>query len=55
VAELLAERLPAPLERMGLEEGFGDTSARYDEMLAHMGLTTEHVVAAARRAVGRKR
>jgi transketolase len=54
VAEVLAERHPAPLERVAIPQTFGDTSARYDEVLAHYGLTPDNIVVAARRVISRK-
>jgi transketolase len=40
IAELLSERLPTPLKRIGLEDRFGESGAP-DELLDHFGLTGE--------------
>ena len=54
VAEVLAANRPVPLERVGIADRFA-TSGSYDAVLQEVGLTTAAVVAAARRAVERKR
>ncbi len=53
VAELLGERRPVPMERVGVRDVFG-TSGEADELMAHFGLTAADVAAAARRVVQRK-
>jgi len=40
IAELLSERLPTPLMRIGMEDRFGE-SGKPDELLDHFGLTGE--------------
>lgn len=42
VAELLGERLPTPLRRMGMRDRFGE-SGKPDELLKHFGLTARHI------------
>jgi transketolase len=54
VAELLGERCPVPLERVGLRERFGGTGP-YAELLDECGLGVGDIVAAAKRAVARRR
>lgn len=43
VAELLAEKHPVPLRRMGMLDRFGE-SGKPDELLEHFGLTAPHIV-----------
>lgn len=47
VAELLAERCPVPMRRIGVRDSFG-TSGEPDELMAHYGLTAADIAAAAR-------
>nr|WP_320148079.1 transketolase family protein [uncultured Anaeromusa sp.] len=54
VAEVLAEQAPAPLERVGVKDTFGE-SGKPKELLAKYGLTAVDVAAAARRVVARKK
>ena len=54
VAEVLAEQAPAPLERVGVKDTFGE-SGKPKELLAKYGLTAADVAEAARRAVARKK
>ncbi|MBC9784443.1 transketolase family protein [Heliobacterium chlorum] len=54
VAEVLAEHYPAPLERVGLKDTFGE-SGKPNELFEKYGLTKEALVAAAKKAVGRKK
>ena len=52
VAEVLAEQAPAPLERVGVKDTFGE-SGKPKELLAKYGLTAADVAEAARRVVAR--
>lgn len=53
VAEVLSERSPAPLERVGVEDEFGEVGSQ--DYLAHrFGLTADHIVEAVRRVLERK-
>ena len=54
VAEVLAEQAPAPLERVGVKDTFGE-SGKPKELLAKYGLTADDVAAAVRRVVARKK
>jgi len=54
VAEVLGETWPVPLERVGVADSFGE-SGTPKELLAKYGLTTEHIAAAVRKVIGRKR
>lgn len=53
VAEVLAEKQPVPLQRVGVRDTFGE-SGTPDELLAKYGLTAAEIVGAAREVVGRK-
>ncbi|MEC7460928.1 MAG: transketolase C-terminal domain-containing protein [Candidatus Thermoplasmatota archaeon] len=53
VAEHLISSRPVPLERVGVQDRFGE-SAQAEEMLEMMGLTAPDVAAAAHRAISRK-
>lgn len=46
VAELLAERYPAPLKRIGVKDRFGE-SGKPDELFEKFGLTAPHIAMAA--------
>lgn len=54
VAEYICANQPVPLEMVGVKDRFGE-SAESDEMLEMMGLTSKHIVAAARRAIERRK
>ncbi len=54
VAEVLAAHNPAPMEFVGVHDSFGE-SGTSKELLAHFGLTVEDIIAAARKAVSRKK
>ena len=53
IAEYLVSEIPAPLERVGVPDRFGE-SAQASEMLEIMGLTAQHIADAAKAAVARK-
>lgn len=53
VCEALAEGCPAPVERVGLRDAFGQ-SGKAADLIAHYGLTAEKVAEAAERALQRK-
>lgn len=53
VAETLAEHCPAPLERVGVRDTFGE-SGRPEELLDKYHLAVTDIVQAARRAIARK-
>jgi transketolase len=42
VAELLGEKYPVPLKRMGMQDHFGE-SGTPEELLEHFGLTAKHI------------
>ncbi|MDY6794649.1 MAG: transketolase family protein [Actinomycetota bacterium] len=47
VAELLGERMPAPMRRIGIRNHFG-VSGKADELVEHFGLSPRHIAEAAR-------
>jgi len=51
VAEVLGEKRPTPMKRIGIRDTFGE-SADNDDLLAKYGLTSEHVADAARVLMG---
>lgn len=54
VAQLLARKLPAPVEYVGVDDEFGQ-SGTPSELMEHYGLTAEAVVEAAKKAISRKK
>jgi len=53
VAEHLVSNTPAPLERVGVQDRFGE-SGQSDEMLEVMQISAPYIAAAAQRAINRK-
>ncbi|WP_346353442.1 transketolase family protein [Azotosporobacter soli] len=53
VAEVLAETTPAPMERVGVKDTFGESGTPGD-LLVKYGLTANDIVAAAKKAISRK-
>jgi transketolase len=53
VCEVLAEGCPVPVERVGMQDEFGQ-SGTADDLLAHYGMTPAHLVEAAERVLQRK-
>lgn len=53
VAEALAENVPAPMERVGVKDTFGE-SGTPDALLKKYGLTAADIVAAAKRVIKKK-
>lgn len=54
VAELLAAQHPVPIEFIGIQDRFGE-SGTPAELMQAFGLTAEHIVQAAKRAITKKR
>jgi len=46
IAELLSEKLPTPMKRIGMKDHFGE-SGEPEELLEHFGLTSTHIALAA--------
>ena len=53
VAEVLADSRPAPLERVGTRDTFGE-SGKPDELMIKYGLTAGAIADAARKVISRK-
>lgn len=53
VAEVLAENCPVPMERIGINDSFGEVGSE-DFLRQRFGLTPEHVLAALRNVIIRK-
>ena len=53
VAETLVENKPVPMERIGVQDTFGE-SGKPNELLAKYHLTAEDIAAAAKKAISRK-
>lgn len=53
IAELLAEHHPAPMQRIGMKDRFGE-SGTPDELLTHFGLDAKHIRLAAHHVTERK-
>lgn len=54
VSELLCEKLPTPLERVGASDVFGEVGPE-DYLKRRFGITSEDIAAAAKRVVARKK
>ncbi len=54
VAEFLAENYPAPLERIGIKDSYGESGSPA-ELYKKYGLTAENIVAAAKKVIKRKK
>lgn len=54
VAELLGERLPTPLKRIGMQDRFGE-SGEPNELLEHFGLTGMHIALAVHQVIDHKK
>ena len=53
VAQLLSRSNPKPIEMVGVNDTFGE-SGTPRELMVKYGLTAEHIIAAARKAISRK-
>ena len=53
VCEVLAERFPVPLRRLGLDDVFGQSGGA-DELMTHYGLTAERAADLARAVISAK-
>ncbi len=54
IAELLGEHHPAPMQRIGMQDRFGESGAP-DELLTHFGLDAKHIRLAAHHIVDKKK
>jgi len=55
VSEVLGENIPVPIERIGVQDRFGESALDYDELLRAHGITVESIIAAIRRVLERKK
>ena len=55
VAEALSKEYPVPIEMVGINDIFAETSLNYDLLLDHYGMAVEDIVNAAQRAIKRKK
>jgi len=53
VAEVTADACPVPVKRVGLADRFAETGP-YPALLDRYGMSVEHIIAAARAALGAK-
>jgi transketolase len=53
VSELLGERLPTPILRLGMQDRFGESGAPM-ELFDHFGLTADHIAKAVERFIAEK-
>lgn len=53
VAEFLSQNYPAPIEMVGMPNTFGE-SGLPDELLEKFGMKARHIIAAAKKTIGRK-
>lgn len=53
VAEVLVENAPVPMERVGIDESFGEVGTQRD-LMKRFGLTAEVIVEKAKKAIARK-
>ena len=53
VAEVLVESIPVPMERVGVQDEFGEVGPQ-DYLMERFGLTAETIVKKAKKAVARK-
>ena len=53
VAEVLAKNYPVPVEFIGVQNRFGESGSP-SELLEHFGMGVSHIVAAVKKAIGRK-
>ncbi|MBW2979962.1 transketolase family protein [Candidatus Woesearchaeota archaeon] len=54
VSEVLAENIPAPLERVGVKDKFGE-SGKPAELYEKYGLTSNDIIKAVKKVIGRKK
>jgi transketolase len=54
VAELLGEKHPVPMRRIGMKDEFGQSAQTPEELLKHYGLDAPHIATAAHEIVRRK-
>ncbi len=55
VSEVVGEGIPVPIERIGIQDKFGESALEYGELLEAHGITVENIIAATKRALERKK
>jgi len=55
VSEVAAEGVPVPIERVGVQDRFGESSLDYGELLEGYGITVRNIIDAVRRVLERKK
>jgi len=55
VSEVVGENIPVPIERIGIQDKFGESALEYGELLEAHGITVENIIAATKRALERKK
>jgi transketolase len=55
VSEAIGENMPIPIERVGIQDKFGESALDYDELLGAFGISVEAIVAAVERVLKRKK
>jgi len=55
VSEVVGEKKPVPIERIGIQDRFGESALDYDELLAAHGITVDAIIAVIRRVLERKK
>ena len=55
VAEVLVRKCPVPVEMVGIADKFTETARDFDSLLNHYGMSIEHIVKAAQRALHQKK
>jgi len=55
VSEVIGESIPVPIERVGIQDKFGESALDYRELLEAYGITVEAVLAAVKKTLKRKK
>lgn len=55
VSEVVAEETPVPIEHIGIQDRFGESSLDYGELLEGYGITVNSIVGAVKRVLERKK
>ena len=55
VSEVLGEEAAVPIERVGIQDRFGQSALDYNELLREYGITVENILAAIKRVLVRKK
>jgi len=55
VSEVVGENIPVPIERIGIQDKFGESAIDYDELLEAHGITVRNIAAAIQKVLNRKK